>query len=125
MPVAVNVMDGTEQLRATFAAKQKRRTGPDTSRTVRLGEVVGRLVEQRISPRQNVFETVAEAWQRLLPAELGRHCKLDDIAGGQVKVLVDSPVYLHELRLCAPQLTAELQRQCPGARIRAIKFAIG
>jgi hypothetical protein len=68
---------------------------------------------------------VVVVWEQLLPAELRQHCKLAGISGGQLKVLMDSPVYLHELRLCGAELTRELQRRCPKARIRTIKFSIG
>jgi hypothetical protein len=42
-----------------------------------------------------------------------------------LKVFVDSPSYMHELRLCGPQLLSELQERCRSARVRTIKFAIG
>lgn len=99
---------------------RKRRRGG----TAKLGEVVKRLMNHRISLRQARLGSVVELWGRLLPAELGRHCEVADVSGGQLKVLVDSPTYASELRLCCSQLLIELQRQCPRARIKEIKIAL-
>ena len=96
-----------------------------SNRTARLGDAVRQLMENQILPRQARFEAVVELWSQLLPAELRRHCKLADISGGQLKVLVDSPAHLYELQLCSSQLLEELQQQCPRARIKKIKFAVG
>jgi predicted nucleic acid-binding Zn ribbon protein len=82
-------------------------------------------MEALVSPRRARFAPVAELWSRLLPEELSRHCQLADMSGGQLKVLVDSPSYMHELRLCSSELLGELQRRCPQARLKTIRFAIG
>ncbi len=113
-------MDGNEQLRNIV----RWRTKPEFDATARLGDTLSELMENQISPRHVVFSSVVELFGRLLPAELARHCKLADISGGQLKVLVDSPSYMHELRLCSLELLGELQRQCPRARIRKIKLVI-
>lgn len=102
-----------------------RRTKRKPDRTVRLGDTINQLMENRISPQQARFSTVAELWSQLLPAGLRRHCEIMDISGGQLKVLVDLPPYMHELRLCSSELLKELQQQCPRAQIRKIKFVVG
>jgi len=101
------------------------RTKSNSNRTAKLGDTVKQLMENQISPQQARFGPIAELWSQLLPAELCRHCKLADISGGQLKVLVDSPTHLYELQLCSSQLLEELQQQCPRARIKKIKFAVG
>ncbi len=93
-------------------------------RAASLGQVAQQLMDKRISPQQARFGPVTELWGQLLPEELNGHCRIADISGGQLKVLVDSPSYAHELRMCGPELLAELQSQCPRARIRDIKFVI-
>jgi hypothetical protein len=82
-------------------------------------------MENRISPQQARFGPIARLWNQLLPDELHRHCKIDGISGGRLKVLVDSPAYLYELQLCSSELLGELQRQCPRAQIKKIKFVVG
>ena len=115
------MMDEGEQLRNIIRWRTKRKL----NKTTRLGDVVKQLMENRVSPRQARFEAIAEVWSRLLPAEVHSHCEIADISGGQLKVLVDSPSYVYDLRLCSPELLEELQQQCPRARIKKIKFTIG
>lgn len=114
-------MDEDEQLYNTVRWRAK----SNSSKAKHLGEVVKQLMENRISPQQARFAKVIELWSCLLPAELRRHCKLADISAGQLKVLVDSSTHLYELQLCSSQLLKEVQLQCPKARIKEIKFAIG
>jgi hypothetical protein len=116
-------MDDSEQFsrfRKVVVQRRKESTGTGT-----LGDAVKQLVDGRISPRQSRFDSVIQIWTELLPAELGRHCRLVDMFGGQLKVVVDLPVYAHELRLCSSRLVEELREHCPRARIRTIKVVIG
>jgi hypothetical protein len=92
---------------------------------VRLGDTVRALLEGWISPQQTRFESICELLTRLLPIELREHCKITDISGGQLKVLVDLPSYMYELQLCSSELLKELRRRCPQARIKKIKFVVG
>jgi predicted nucleic acid-binding Zn ribbon protein len=91
----------------------------------RLGDITKELLENRISPKQAKFGSIQEIWNQLLPVELRRHCKINGISGGQLKVLVDLPAYKYELQLCSSELLSELQEQCPRAHIKKIKFVVG
>lgn len=102
--------------------RQTQRKGAGTER---LGDVVERVVEREVLPRQVRFGRLVEVWSGLLPRELRRHCRIADISGGQVKVLADSPSYVYELQLCSAELLEEVQRQCPRFGIKTIKFAVG
>jgi len=114
-------MNEDKQLRGTV----KRQTKRHLDRAVRLGDVAKELMENRISPQQARFGSISELWSQLLPDELRRHCKIAGISGGQLKVLVDLPAYMYELQLCSSELLSELQRQCPRAHIKKIKFVVG
>jgi len=92
-----------------------------TYRAANLGQVAQQLLDKRISPQQARFSEIAEAWDRLLPAELCGHCEIIDISGGQLTVQVYSPSYKYELQLCSSELLKELQRQCPRVRLAKIK----
>lgn len=113
-------MDGNERL--YIVARWGRKPKPMGAKL--LGDVLGQLMDRRISPQQARFGPVAEAWGHLLPEELGRHCRISDISGGQLKVLVDSPPYAYELRMCSAELLEELRRECPRAKIKKIKVVI-
>jgi hypothetical protein len=118
-------MDENRLLCGASNTAVKWRAGPRSKKTPLLGEAVRQLMDDFVSPRQAIFSAVEHLWNELLPAELARHCRLADIAGGQLKVFVDSPPYMHELRLCSPELLGQFDRRCPQARIKRIQFAIG
>jgi predicted nucleic acid-binding Zn ribbon protein len=105
------------------AARPQAGRRPET--TVRLGDTLRELIEKKISPRRARFKAVSEFWGRLLPAELQRHCEITDISGGRMKVVVESPVYAYELRLCSRELLGQLRTHCPQARIEKINFVVG
>jgi len=114
-------MDDGQQLRNILKRQAKSYSKPAT----RLGDTLSQLMDSRISPQQSRFSSIVELWSQLLPPELYRHCKIADISGNLLKVQVDSPAYMYELRLCSFELLEQLQCQCPLARIKKIKFTIG
>jgi hypothetical protein len=113
-------MDEIERLQNTLKCRRTRRPYSAAG----LGEVAQQLMDRQISPRQAVFSDVTETWSRMLPAELSRHCEIVDISGGLLKVRVDSPSYMYELRLCSSELLEELQQNCRKARLTRIKFVV-
>ena len=116
------MIDKEQQLRRAVERRTAHRAG---SNLTSLGDVLGELVEKRISPQHTRFGLVAEAWSQLLPEELFRHCRIVDISGGRLQVSVDSSSYMYELQLLSCELLRELSLMCPKAQIREIKFAIG
>jgi predicted nucleic acid-binding Zn ribbon protein len=114
-------MDGSEQRTSSLTRPRR----PKSKEVAKLGDVLTRLLEERLSPRQARFELISRLWEELLPAEICHHCKIVDISGGELKVLVDSPSYANELRWCSSQLLMEFERRCPRARVRRITFTLG
>lgn len=104
---------------------RQRRSRAKSKGTQRLGEILIELMDGQVSPRQARFGPVVELWGELLPVELACHCRITGLIGGQLKVAVDSPSYMHELRLCSVELLEELQQRCPRARIERIKIVAG
>ncbi len=91
--------------------------------TCRLGDLLPGFV-QALEPVQERFDSVAEAWDGLLPDNLRSHCRLGSFSEGCLKVLADGSSYIYELQLCKAVLLRELQRLCPGARVRRIEVAM-
>ncbi|MDI6448905.1 DUF721 domain-containing protein [Anaerobaca lacustris] len=89
----------------------------------RLGDAIGDFV-QRLAPVHARCDSLLEAWQNVLPEPLRRHCRIDGVSGGCLKVAVDAASYMYELQLCKAELLAELQRLCPGAALRRITIAM-
>ena len=116
-----HVMNGNERL----ANSVKWRTRAKPKEAVKLGDILTKLMDKRLSPRQAKFEAITELWQQLLPANLCQHCKIVDMSNAELKVSVDSPSYANELRWCSSELLEQLQQRCPRARIKKIKFTVG
>lgn len=114
-------MDDIKALCSIAAIRKKQ----GAAESALLGEIAGKIVENRLSVQYNRFGAVIELWGQLLPRELAEHSRLEDVNGGCLKVLVDSPSYLYELRMCGPQLLEEVQKHCPRARITEIRFRAG
>ena len=114
------MMEEDERLRDAVRWRKK-----PARRTRRLGDSLSEVMEGRIGPQQAKYGRVAELWGQLLPEGFEQHCRIVDLSGGQLKVAVDSPSYLHELRLCSYELVKELGQQCPAAHIKKIKFVVG
>lgn len=115
------MVDEAEQGRSTVRWRAAR----GVNSTVSLGDVLGKLMKSQVAPRQNRFGLITEAWGQMLPAELFQHCRIVDVSGGRMRVLVDSPSYMYELKLLSHELLKELEQQCPRARIKEIKFSVG
>jgi hypothetical protein len=91
--------------------------------TCSIGQVASKFLDEQVSPRQSVYGVVIEVWNQILPAELAKHCRIEDISAGQLTVAVDSPSYRFELNLCSAELLRELQERCPGCRLKKIKLS--
>lgn len=115
-------MDKDEQLLRNIV-EQKRKKSRD--RTVKLGEVVGDIQTNRISPAQTRFARLTEVLEQVLGPNLASHCKVDSVSAGQLKILADSPSYRTQLRLCSSEIIGQLQQACPRARIKNIKIELG
>ncbi len=100
-------------------------TNRRASDIVRLGDVLGELVENRVLPAVAKFRLITENWNQILPTEICQHCKVISIDGGKLKVIVDSSSYMYELQLLKGELLKELNRRCPRVRVKEIKLSFG
>jgi hypothetical protein len=107
-----------------FQSKTIGSAKPKKDTVVRLDSAAQELIDNQILPQQTIFDSVNKLWEQLLPNELAQHCRISDITGGHLKVIVDSPSYMHELRLCSIELLKELQQRCSRARIKKIKLIL-
>jgi hypothetical protein len=97
--------------------------GNEKKDACRLGDLLPGFV-RALEPVHDRFESVAEAWHSLLPANLRMHCRLGSFSDGCLRILADGSSYIYELQLCKAMLLRELQRMCPGARVRRIEVAM-
>jgi hypothetical protein len=97
--------------------------GDRTSEACRMGELVSTFV-QRLAPTEGRYDSVAQALAGLLPGTLHAHCRVGSLSNGSLKLLADGSSYLFELQLCKAVLLRELQRLCPGAKVRRIEVGM-
>jgi hypothetical protein len=88
-----------------------------------MGDLVSTFV-QRLAPAEGRYDSVAQALAGLLPASLDAHCRVGSLSNGSLKLLADGSSYLFELQLCKAVLLRELQRLCPGAKVRRIEVGM-
>jgi len=88
-----------------------------------MGEALGGFVE-RLAPVHASSQSVAEAWNTVLPPNLRQHCRIGALTGGSLKVVADTASYMYELQLCKDELLLELQRLCPGAGLRRMQVGM-
>jgi hypothetical protein len=89
----------------------------------KIGDLVSGFVDG-LGPVHAQYDSVAQAWETLLPGGLRAHCRIGGISNGSLKILADGSSYMFELQLCKAVLLRELQRVCPAARIRRIDVAM-
>jgi hypothetical protein len=94
-----------------------------TSEACRMGDLVSTFVE-RLAPTQGRYDSVAEALAGLLPGSLHAHCRVGSLNNGSLRLMADGSSYLFELQLCKAVLLRELQRSCPGAKLRRIEVGM-
>ena len=91
-----------------------------TSDACKMGELVSRFRGPALSPVHSQYDSLAQAWENLLPGNLRAHCRIGGLGNGCLKILADGSSYMFELQLCKAVLLRELQRLCPSAKIRKI-----
>lgn len=89
----------------------------------KLVDALGDFVE-RLAPVQARCDSLTQAWESVLPETMRKHCRIDSVNGGCLKIAVDGASYMYELQLCKAELLAELQRLCPQASLRRIAVAV-
>lgn len=94
-----------------------------TSEACKMGDLVGGFLD-RLTPMHSQYDSVAQAWENLLPGNLRAHCRIGGVSSGCLKILADGSSYMFELQLCKAVLLRELQRLCPSAKIRRIDVAM-
>lgn len=92
-----------------------------------LAEAIAKVMEPQrtgITQRYEAASRIGEVWEQLLPEEMARRCRIVNLAAGLLTVQVDSPSYMYELRISSHQLVEHLQRECPEAKLRAMKIVL-
>lgn len=109
-------------LKRLAQVKQSPRKDPATP----LGPDLVEFFKKNVQKRQTKFGNIADAWSRLVPEILDRHCALESFNRGSLTVLVDSSAHLYELKqLLLAGLEQQLLLACKSAGLRKIALKPG
>ena len=88
-----------------------------------ISEILGPMVHERIRARYEQSEILQRRWSEILPPLLAGHCRIEEFSAGVLKVFVDGPGYMLELRLCKEELRDEM-KATTGIKIKEIKLLV-
>lgn len=101
------------------------RTKRRSDSTVKLADSISSLMNGRISPQQERYMAAADALDQVVPASFRSRCKIAEIAGNTLRLKVNSPVYLYQLKVCEEALLEQLKKNRAIAKINKILIAVG
>ena len=90
-----------------------------------LGEIVSEYITGHVGRQHEAFSNAAAAWDEIVPAEVAGFCRLAEVTRGTARVVVNSPSYLHHLRLQGPELLRQLQQRSGRKVVKQLRFEIG
>ena len=92
----------------------------------RLGPGLVEFFKRSVARRQTKLTRIAEAWEKLVPELLSRHCALEGFNRGSLSVIVDSAPHLYELKqLLLAGLEQQLLLACGSSGLRKINLKPG
>ena len=91
----------------------------------RLGAILEEFLQKELAPKRRQADDLSRAWLDIVPADIAPHCRCDGILNGQLKVIVDSPAYMYQLKILSAELLDQLGEPSRRTRIKAIKLTIG
>ena len=91
-----------------------------------LGPELVEFFTRSVARRQSKLAHIAEAWEKLVPELISRHCALEALHRGALSVLVDSAAHLYELKqLLLAGLEKQLILACQSTGLRKILLKPG
>lgn len=93
-------------------------------RPARIGDLVKDILAM-CQDKKAKADPVLTAWQQVLPPGLAQHCRVKNVVGTRLHVLVDTPAYLYEMQLCNNDVLRAMQGLCSRPRIDSIKLSLG
>lgn len=82
---------------------------PHKGRTVSLGSVVPRVLQDLGLGAAAAVADLAERWETLVGAEVAAHCRPIAMRGSRLEIQVDSSVWMQQLQLLRPEILARLR----------------
>ena len=100
---------------------ERRRPNPDLTLNF-----LRRQFDRQVAHPFKQLESLIPLWQKLVPADLVKHTRLEGLSHGVLRVTVDSSVHLYEMDCLLRQgLHRQLIKQHKGSALRRIQLRVG
>ena len=86
-------------------------------------DVINKVIGSMAEKNPDTHDKVGRIWQNLLNEKELKHTKLTGIKEDTLLVNVDSPAWMHQMRIRQSKIVRQLKEEIPG--IKYIRFKIG
>lgn len=93
--------------------------------TSTLGEILGKVMGEHGLGRGGIMAKLLSVWDGTVGAGIAKHALPESIKGGRLTVVVDSPVWMHQLSMMAPGLIEKINSVMGAGTVEDIKFRSG
>ena len=90
-----------------------------------LGEILGKVMGEHGLGRGGMMAKLLSVWDNTVGAGIAKHALPESIKGGRLTVIVDSPVWMHQLSMMAPGLIEKINSVMGADTVEDIKFRSG
>ena len=96
---------------------------PQTPST--LGDILSKVMGEHGLGRGGLMAKLLAAWDGTVGAGIAKHALPESIKSGRLTVIVDSPVWMHQLSMMAPGLIEKINSVMGADTVEDIKFRSG
>jgi predicted nucleic acid-binding Zn ribbon protein len=90
-----------------------------------LAKAINEYIAEHVEQKHEENQDIAKAWRETVPSQLASFCRLAEITRGRVRIVVQSPSHLYQLRLSERELLLAMQKRCGRKAVKELKFEIG
>ncbi len=90
-----------------------------------LGEILGKVMGERGLGRGSLTAKLLAVWDAAVGEGIAKHALPESVKGGVLTVIVDSPVWMHQLSMMAPALVEKVNTVMGTGTVQDIRFRAG
>ncbi|PIE62332.1 MAG: RNA-binding protein [Desulfobacter postgatei] len=97
----------------------------DTNHLTHISDILSKVLSKYIPPQQTEITQIWEIWELALGTSIAQNAKPDTFTNGQLKVIVSSSAWIHQLKFLEKDMMANLNARLNTPLITHIGFKIG
>jgi hypothetical protein len=90
-----------------------------------LGDILSKVMGEHGLGRGGLMAKLLSVWDGTVGTGIAKHALPESIKGGRLTVIVDSPVWMHQLSMMAPGLVEKINSVMGAGTVEDIKFRSG